>query len=262
MSPKDVNGRIGQVRSITRAMTVLRVLSESTDGLTLTETAAQAGLAASTAHRILTTLESERFVRFDGATGCWNVGVAAFTAGAAFARTRDVIVMARPYMRRLMEQTGETANVFFESGGEVVCMAQVESRHSMRALTRVGGRVKMHWSGAGKAILAHLRDEQVSRIVADHGLPRSTARTLTDPAALTAALAETRRAGVAIDDEEHAEGLRCVAGAVLDELGAPVAAISVSGPKTRITDERLENLANSVRRIVSEVTRDYGGRRS
>ncbi len=260
MSPKDANGRAGQVRSITRALTVLRVLSESSDGLTLTETAAQAGLAASTAHRILTTLESERFVRFDAASGCWHVGVAAFTAGAAFARTRDVIVLARPYMRRLVEQTGETANIFLESGGEAICMAQVESRHSMRALTRVGGRVKMHWSGAGKALLAHMREDQVRQIVGEHGLPRATSRTLTDANALMAALARTRREGVAIDDEENAEGLRCVAGAVLDETGAPAAAISVSGPKARITDERLESLARIVRRIVTEVTRDFGGR--
>lgn len=269
MAAKDISdarndlgdgGRAGQVRAITRAVTVLRALAESPDGLTLSETAAQAGLAASTAHRILTTLESERFVRFDAGTGCWHVGVSAFTTGAAFARTRDVIVLARPYMRRLMETTGETANIFLESGGEAVCMAQVESRHSMRALTRVGGRVKMHWSAAGKVMLAYMRPEHARRILAEHGMPRATARTRTDPEALFGELAEIRRAGVAVDDEEHAEGLRCAAGPVLNEAGAPVAAISVSGPKSRIGDERLANLRDIVGRITAEVTRDFGGR--
>ncbi|MEO0681896.1 MAG: IclR family transcriptional regulator [Pseudomonadota bacterium] len=267
MAAKDANadggsdaGRAGQVRSITRAISVLRALAESQDGLTLSETASAAGLAASTAHRILTTLESERFVRFDPSSGSWHVGVGAFTAGAAFARTRDVIVLARPYMRRLMETTGETANIFLESGGEAVCMAQVESRHSMRALTRVGGRVKMHWSAAGKAMLAHMRPEHARRILEEHGMPRATARTRIDVEALFGELAEVRRAGAAVDDEEHAEGLRCAAGAVLNEAGAPAAAISVSGPKSRITDERLEQLRDTVARICREVTRDYGGR--
>lgn len=262
MAAKDANdaGRAGQVRSITRAVSVLRALADSADGLTLSETAAAAGLAASTAHRMLTTLESERFVRFDAATGCWHVGVGAFTVGAAFARTRDVIVLARPYMRRLMETTGETANIFLESGGEMVCMAQVESRHQMRALTRVGGRVKMHWSAAGKAMLAHMRPEHARRILAEQGMPAATPRTRTDPEALFAELERVRASGVAVDDEEHAEGLRCVAGAVLNETGAPVAAISVSGPKSRLGDERLRQLEQAVARVVAEVTREYGGR--
>ena len=260
MSPKDTNGRAGQVRAITRAVSVMRALSESADGLTLSETAAQSGLAASTAHRILTTLESERFVRFETASGCWHVGVAAFTVGAAFARTRDVIVLAKPYMRRLMESTGETANIYLESGGEIVCMGQVESRHAMRALTRVGGRTKMHWSAAGKAILAQMRPERARRVLEEQGMARATSRTITDAASLAGELDRIRAEGVAVDDEEHADGLRCVGSAVLSENGTAAAAISVSGPRSRITDERLEQLRDVVGRIVSEVTREYGGR--
>lgn len=262
MSAKESDARVGQVRSITRALTVMRVLADSVDGLTLSETAAQAGLAASTAHRILTTLEAERFVRFDTGGGVWHVGVTAFTVGAAFTRTRDVITLARPYMRRLMEQTGETANIFLESGGEAVCMAQIESRHSMRAITRVGGRVKMHWSGAGKAIMAHLREEQTRAILTEHGMPRATARTHITPDTLLTELDGVRSAGIAIDDEEHAEGMRCVGAAVLNEHGMPAAAISVSGPTARITDDKLLQLSEVVRRIAGEVTRDFGGRAS
>lgn len=261
MTSREADGRAGQVRSITRALTVMRALSESADGLTLSETAARAGLAASTAHRILTTLEAERFARFDASGGVWHVGVSAFTVGAAFARTRDVIALARPYMRRLMEQTGETANVFLESGGEAVCMAQVESRHSMRAITRVGGRVKMHWSGAGKAILAHMREEQARAILAEHGMPRATARTLVTEDALLEELAKIRAAGLSVDDEENADGMRCVAAAVLNEQGLPAAAISVSGPKARIGEDKLRLIGETVKRIAGEITRDFGGRR-
>jgi IclR family acetate operon transcriptional repressor len=260
MPAKESDARVGQVRSITRALNVMRVLSESVDGLTLSETAAQAELAASTAHRILTTLEAERFVRFDTSGGVWHIGVSAFTVGAAFTRTRDVITLARPYMRRLMEQTGETANIFLESGGEAVCMAQIESRHSMRAITRVGGRVKMHWSGAGKAILSHMREDQARAILAEHGMPRATARTHIVPETLLAELERARAEGIAVDDEEHADGMRCVSAAVLNEHGVPAAAISVSGPTARITDEKLRQLGVVVRRIAGEVTRDFGGR--
>lgn len=251
--------RSGQVRSITRALSILRALAASTDGLTLSETAERSGLAPSTAHRILTTLESERFVRFDTAVGLWQVGVAAFTVGAAFARNREVVTLARPYLRRLMEVTGETANIYVESGGEVVCMAQVESRHTMRAITQVGGRVKMHWSAAGKAILSGMTDAHVQRILADQGMPRATARTLTTPEALMREIAQVRRTRFAHDNEEFTEGLRCLATPIYNEAGKVVAAVSISGPTARITPDRIAGLEQTLGQVAEEIMRDYGG---
>lgn len=251
--------KTGQVRSVTRALTLLRTLAASQNGLSLSETAAEAGLAASTAHRILTTLESEHFVRFDQTDNLWRIGVDAFTTGAAFLKTRDVIALTRPYLRRLMEQTGETANVFLETGGEVICMEQVESRHSMRAITRVGGKVRMHCSGAGKAMLAFMAAEAREKVISHHGLPRETATTITDRGALDCALRQIRARGYAVDDGENAEGIRCVAAPVLNESGLPAAAISISGPSARIDDAKLGQLGAVISGVAAEVTRSFGG---
>lgn len=252
--------RTGQVRSIVRALSILRALAASSDGLNLSETAERAGLAPSTAHRILTTLESERFVRFEQATGLWQVGVSAFTVGSAFARNRDIVGMARPYLRRLMEVTGETANIYVESGGEVICMAQVESRHAMRAITQVGGRVKMHLSGAGKALLSTMTDDHVLRIVGEHGLPRATPSTIVTPESLLRAVADTRRRRFAHDDEEFTEGLRCIAVPLYNETGRGIAALSISGPTARVTPARIPALEDILGQVADEIMRDYGGR--
>ena len=141
--------------------------------MTLSDVAQLVGLPPSTAHRLLTTLQQERFVRFDGAAHVWQVGVEAFVIGNAFVRTRDVVVMARPYLRRLMEEGGETANLYLEQDGEAICMAQVECRQMMRAIARPGGRVQMHCSGAGKAILGWLPD---ARADPDHPEARAAPR--------------------------------------------------------------------------------------
>jgi IclR family acetate operon transcriptional repressor len=122
-------------------LTLLRHLAASGDGMSLTELSEAAGLPPSTTHRLLTTLESERFVRPDPHGGAWRIGVAAFIVGSAFARSRDKLSLARPYLRRLMELTGETANLFVETDGEAICIGQIESRHAMRAITGVGGRI-------------------------------------------------------------------------------------------------------------------------
>lgn len=253
------DGATGQVQSLTRAIALLEAVARSHDGLTLTELAQTVGLPPSTAHRLLTTLQQARFVRFDPLSALWQVGVQAFVVGNAFARTRDVLMMARPYMRRLMEDSGETVNLYVMDEGEAICMGQVESRQMMRAIARPGGRVKMHCSGVGKAMLAWLPEREVARVLERHGLPRVTAKTLATPKALKADLEQVRRRGYAIDDEEHAIGLRCVAAPILDEHGMPLAAISASGPTARIPDHQLGLLGALVAEAARAVTAEVGG---
>jgi IclR family acetate operon transcriptional repressor len=129
----------------------------------------------------------------------------------------------------------------------------------MRAITGVGGRVLLHSSGAGKVLLAHMENARLQRLLATMDLPRETPRTITDRGRLEAALDETRILGYAIDDEEHALGLRCVAAPLFDELGRTVAAVSISGPSARIPVERLPILGRMVAQATLEATRDYGG---
>ncbi|MEO1275337.1 MAG: IclR family transcriptional regulator, partial [Pseudomonadota bacterium] len=148
--------RSGEVQSVRRALSLLDALAEHGGGASLKELAGATALAPSTAHRLLTTLESARFVRFDPVEGAWRIGVAAFTVGGAFLAGRDLSVIARPYLRRLMEITGETANLYLWTEQEPVCVAQVECRQTMRAIAKVGTRVRIHCSGAGKAIVAAL----------------------------------------------------------------------------------------------------------
>ncbi len=255
------NDRRGQVQALQRAMRILEVLAESAYGMSLGEMAEILGLPPSTLHRLLTTLESSRFVRFDPTEGLWQIGVQAFIVGSAFVRARDLARIARPHMRRLMEASGETANIYVEDGGEAVCIGQVECRQVMRAIARPGGRVRMHCSGAGKALLAWRSDEELAVILRSHGLPRATERTIDRPARLREELARIRERGFAIDDEEHAVGLRCVAAPVFDEQGYAVAALSVSGPRARLDDARLAELGPLVARTARSVTAAYGGRR-
>ena len=259
--PRAKSGKdsTGQVQSVTRALAILRALAESGDGMTLTDVAQIVGLPPSTAHRLLTTLQQERFVRFDGTAHLWQVGVEAFIIGNAFVRTRDVVTMARPYLRRLMEEGGETANLYLEQDGEAICMAQVECRQMMRAIARPGGRVKMHCSGAGKAMLGWMGETELGRVIRQHGLKRFTERTLDTPSRLRRDLELVRERGYAVDDEEHAVGLRCVASAVFDEHGQAVAALSLSGPGARVDEARLAELGTLTARIAGEFSAELGG---
>ncbi|MBP7339203.1 IclR family transcriptional regulator [Niveispirillum sp.] len=251
--------RSGNVQVLGRAVAILNHLAQADGGASLTEVGNAVGLAASTTHRLLTSLESERYVRFDSETKLWSVGVQAFIMGNGFLRTRDLVRLARPHMRALMEASGETVNLAIEDQGAAVYLSQVECREMMRTFARLGARVPMHCSGVGKALLSAMDAGMLVRHIDRHGLPRMTARTITNDADLKADLAEARRRGYAIDDEEHAVGLRCVAAPIFNEHGDPVGAVSLSGPMARITDARIATLGALAGRTASRIMSEIGG---
>ncbi len=251
--------RSDQVQSLVRALAIVNRLAAANEGATLTEVAQQVGLSPSTAHRLLTTLEQERYVRFDAERRLWSVGVQAFVAGSAFLKTRSLVPAARPHMRALMEESEETVNLAVEDQAEAVYLSQVECRQMMRAFARPGGRVPLHCSSVGKALLSAMPDADVARVLHRHGLARVTIKTLTTTPALREDLAQARTRGYAIDDEEHAVGLRCIAAVVFNEAADPLGALSLSGPMARIPDERIPLLGDLVRRTADAVTAQLGG---
>jgi IclR family transcriptional regulator, acetate operon repressor len=259
LRPKQEAKRSSNVQSLTRALSVMKTVAARGDGATLTDITKATSLAASTAHRLLTTLQQDRFVRFEAEDARWFIGIEAFVVGSAFLQARDIGRAARPYLRRLMEESGETANLAIVDDDMAVYMGQVESRQTMRAICRPGGRVFLHSSALGKSMLALMPPDEVTRILATKGMRRLTQRTIDTPALITAQLAEVRAAGYAIDDEEYPPGLRCVAAAVPDEMGRPLGAVSISGPGIRVTRERLRELGPLVRSIANELSLELGG---
>lgn len=247
------------VQSLVRALHIMTILGEADGPMSLTELARAADLSPSTAHRLLTTLQQERYVRFDGATRSWYVGVQAFISGSGFLKTRNVVDLARPRMRQLMDQASETVNLAIIENHEVVYLAQVECHQMMRALAPPGSRLPLHCSAAGKALLARMAPQYVRNLMEQRGLPRFTAATLTTLEALEADLEQVRTRAYAVDNEEHAIGLRCVAATIYDERGQPIGALSVSGPKARVTDDRVASLGGLVRQAAAAVTNELGG---
>ena len=252
--------RSSQVQSLLRALSIVNCLAESDEGTGLTDIAQQVGLSTSTTHRLLTTLEKERYVHFDSERKLWSVGVQTFFAGSAFIRSRNLVVVARPHMRALMEETGETVNLAAEDDGQAIYMAQIECRQMMRAFTTTGGRVPLNCSAVGKALLSEMPDAQVTRMLRRTGMAQITEKTLTTPAALLEDLDRVRRRGYAIDDEENAIGLRCCAAVIYNEFGEAAGALSVCGPTARIDDDRLPALGAMVKAAADTVSLEFGGR--
>ena len=258
--PKRAPERTDQVQSLVRALSLVNRIAAADDGVTLTELAQQVGLSSSTAHRLLTTLEQERYVQFDPDRRLWSVCVQAFIAGNAFLKTRSLVGAARPHMRALMEESEETVNLAVEEQAEAIYLSQVECRQMMRAFARPGGRVPLHCSSVGKALMSAMPDARLREILHRHGLPSVTIKTLNTTASLRPDLGAARDRGYAIDDEEHAVGLRCIAAVIFNENADAVGALSLSGPMARIPNERIPLLGELVRRKADAITAQLGGR--
>ncbi|MDI4231255.1 IclR family transcriptional regulator C-terminal domain-containing protein [Bradyrhizobium sp. Arg237L] len=255
----EADSREGGVQSVDRALSIIETLAEDDEGYRLSDLAIRTGLSTSTVHRLLATLESRRFVQFDRTESKWHVGARSFTVGATFARRRNFTAQAVPYLRKLRDLTRETANLAVVDDEFIVVLTRMESREIMRSLTKVGGRVAMVASGVGKAVLATYSDEDVSAIIRHHGMPRLTEKTITRPSDLFRELERVRRQGYAVDDEEACMGLRCIAAVVYNDCSEPLAAISVSGMTSRLTDDRLATLGQTVREVAAELTLALGG---
>lgn len=246
------------VQSLDRALRILAIVADA-DGLSLSEIAERSGIAASTAYRMLTTLQGHGMVEFAEHEQLWSIGVEAYRIGSAFLRSRKLVDRARSVMQSLMERTGETANLGVAEDDCVVFVSQVETHQAIRAFFRPGTRSPFHASGIGKSILAYLAPARVDAIVGSGRLEAFTDKTLSLRASLRADLDEIRRRGWSVDDEERYPGMRCVAAAIFNEFGEPVGGISISGPTVRVTPERLAAIGPQVREAAAAVTRMIGG---
>ncbi|MBR9765416.1 MAG: IclR family transcriptional regulator [Rhodobacteraceae bacterium] len=247
------------VKSVKRALDLLTLLGVNDEGLRVSELARQSGLAVSTTHRLLTTLESQGFTQCDPETSAWHVGRAAFTVGTAYGRRRNFIAPALPYLKRLRDQTHETANLGILDNDRLVTVSQVESRQIVRAISPPGGHTPVFCSGMGKSLLATWPDAEITALAERTGLRPMTPRSLTTLQAVLTDIAQIRRRGYAVDDEEHIQGLRCVAAVVWSPTGEPACAISISGLAARLTPERLEAAGAQVRDAARSLTEHLGG---
>ena len=259
--PRAFNDRTAEntVQSLDRALTILGALSEA-GGVGLSALAHRLEQSPATVYRVLTTFQSHGIVELDPATQAWHVGPRAFLIGSAFLRRTSVVEGARPVLRALMETTGETANLGIARGDEVLFLSQVETHASIRAFFPPGTVSPLHASGIGKALLARFDPKRLEAWLARARLERFTPATLADSGALREDLALTRSRGYALDNEERTEGMRCVAAAVLDAFGEPVAGISVSGPAARLTEAAAARIGAQVAAAASRLSEGLGAR--
>jgi len=194
-----------------------------------------------TLHRILGSLHQNGMVRLDENNQAYLVSYRLLELANMAWKQSDVREIAQQSMIDLAELTNESVQLAVLVETNAVYLSQIESQQSVRYTVSVGDKSPIYCSGVGKALLAALPEDKRTALVESIEFKRYTQQTITSPLALLNQLREINKTGFAVDTEEHQHGIRCVASAILDSSGMPVAAISVTAPNFRVTENDIND---------------------
>jgi DNA-binding IclR family transcriptional regulator len=246
--------------AVERALSILELLAESSNGLSLLELRQRLRLPKSSVHCLLVALERRGYLHRNERTGRFRFGLRLFTLANMALSGLELREFAAPLLRGLMQRTGLTVHLAILEDDEAVLVEKVEPPGAPRLATWVGKRMDVHCTGVGKALAAYLPDTHFRRIVLERGLPRHNENTIIGPRKLEADLAEVRRQGYAIDDEEDEIGLRCLGAPVFGPGGSVVAAISIAGSTTQIGAENEQLLSRLLKETAAQISERLASR--
>ena len=243
------------IQSIIKASQILDFLSSNGE-CNLSSMSRELDIPKSTTLRLLSTLIFVGYIEQNPNTHNYSISRKFVEVGLRVIERYDFMHVSRPYMLELAEKTGETVNLGVLDGSEVVCLDQVSSKHSLRNDQPIGSRVSAHCTSMGKSMLANLDDHEIEKLFQKKKLDKFTPNTLSNLRELKKEIKTIRSIGYAIDNEEAVQGVRCVGAAIVNNLGRPVAALSVAGPSVRMTEittKKFGPIVKNTTTIISQI---------
>lgn len=249
------------VTSVERALSILELLASRHQGLSTSEISRCANLPKSSTSYLLRTLVTRGYVYRDSETGLHTLGVRVLSLGGQAMQGMALREIALPHLRHIVERTRLGAHLAILDHGDAVYIERMESPGFIKMDIWNGRRVAPQATAIGKALICHLDRQAVQAIVAGHPITATSAKTIMSLPRLMDELEATRQRGYAIDDEEHALGVRCVASPVFAASGDVAAAIGVSGTVSQLSDSYLPSLGNIIRTAALKLSAQLGSRR-
>ncbi|MFC7395244.1 IclR family transcriptional regulator [Scopulibacillus cellulosilyticus] len=246
------------IKSVDKALTIIKIVSTRRDGFGVTELAEKLELNKSSIFRILATLTAHGFIEQDSETKKYRLGYQYLELSAKLLDSIDIRKEAMPFLRELEKITNEVIHLVIYSQKEAVYIEKLEGNETLRMHSQVGKRAPMHCTSAGKTILAYLPKEEVLSIVEQKGLPQHTKNTITNTEDLFKNLDEIKNKGYGIEQEENELGIRCVAAPIFNHTGKIAGAISISGPSIRMSEARISTLKDELMKVCNMLSTRLG----
>jgi IclR family KDG regulon transcriptional repressor len=245
------------VRAVERALDILLCFTREQPARSLTQIAEAIQMSKTTVHRLLATLESKRFITRDKVTGFYRLGFRFIEMASLVLQDVDLHRWARPYLKTLSEECGETVDLSILEGSHVMYLDVIESPQRVKIAAAVGQRLPALLTASGKALLAFMPEEQVRKII-DNNLNEDPERQSVSVSEIMEELRLTKQRGYAIAVQEYEEDINAVAAPIFDADHQPIASIAIVGPSFRFTKERLPDLGESICRMTGVIAEEVG----
>ena len=246
------------INSILRASNILKCFQGIQTHFKISEIARQLELDRSTTYRILLSLEKCGLVEKDQKTGEYSLGLSAFEIGNTYLRRMDFIKISKPIMTELALKVQETVHLAVLSDTEIVYVDKIDSPRTLGVMSKIGQRAPVYCTALGKALLAHLPEEERPRVINEIHLKPFTSHTITSKKQLIVELKEVRRRGYSRDRREIEEDVECLAAPIFNHLGNAVAALSISGPQRKINVPREKIFAGQLMKAAGLISSKMG----
>jgi IclR family KDG regulon transcriptional repressor len=213
--------------------------------ISLEEITRSVGMAKTTVYRLIYSLKRIGYLE-QHENGDYCLSPKFYQLGRNGLPHRHLTTLAKPVLDKLVVRTGESAHIGVLEDGLILFVAVAPSQHAYRCSAEIGECNYAHSTALGKAILANLEPDEVELVLSTRGLPKLTSLTITDKAQFALELAKVRNQGYAINNNENTEGVICIAAPILDSVGKAIAALSLSGPASRM-QASMESLIQNVK---------------
>jgi DNA-binding IclR family transcriptional regulator len=252
----------GGVQSIGRAFAILEEVARNRDGIALADLSKRVGLHNSTTFHLVKTMVSLGYIRQIKESKRYRIGRPLFALAASALDEMEMVSMATPVLDDLSRETGESSHFASRMSDAVVVMARTPGPGAFQLTDRVGVVRPAYCTALGKVILAALRPDQLDRYLDRIELKALTSKTITSPQRLRRELQDVRRTGIAFDDGEFNNEVRCAAMPVYDFSGQVVGAIGISGPVWRLSIQALQNKSRDLSEAAKQLSEAFGASRT
>ncbi|PIE53718.1 MAG: IclR family transcriptional regulator [Dethiosulfovibrio peptidovorans] len=247
-----------RVKSVVKAFSIMEALDKWGE-LSIGQLSEALEMDKATVHRLVSTMREAGYVNQDPDTRRYSNSLKLLAMGNRVMDRTGILKVARPHIKHLAGETGETVNLGILVGSKIVYIDKLESSSTIKVGQDIGADVPCYCSALGKAILAYSSDAVAEKILDHVVMRRYTKNSIVDKVALQEELRRVRETGFALDDEEYVEGLVCISAPVLDFTGSPVAALSISTPRFRFRQkEHMADYSRMVREEAGKISEKIG----
>ena len=246
------------IRVLDKCLDMLEMMARHPAGISLADLSRQMKLPKSSVFRYLVTFENHGYVERSKAGDQYHLGIKFFELGQVVHLNLDIREVALPFMEELLAKFGETVNLAVLDNNEIVYIEILESQQALRMAAKVGSRDKLHSTALGKSLLAFVDQEVAETILPNIDFVRRTEHSIMDAESLLHELEHIKQCGYALDLMENEPGVCCAGAPILNYQGEPVAAISISGPMYRISEERLNQIGVEISKLTRLISKKIG----